>query len=144
MGGALTPEPIPCGPGLPTVDAAAGERVQQLGGALAGAQAKQGVLGGIKNLANRGERNAIRDFLAARASAGKAELSPDYQKTLDEWAGAKTISDDQLHALAAARAEGVKSPLATGQGVDASRVAVGNPEVDREKGKPVVRVGFGS
>jgi uncharacterized protein DUF748 len=171
-GGALTPEPIPCGPGLPTVDAAAGERVQQLGGALGGApalrimlhgmaggpdvralqeaavladlQAKQGVLSGIKNLANRGERNAIRDFLVAKASGGKADLSPDYQKTLDEWAGAKTISDDQLRTLAAARAEGVKNALTTGQGVDAARVSVGDPEVDREKGKPAVRIGFGS
>jgi hypothetical protein len=171
-GGALVPEPIPCGPGLPTVDVAAGERGQQLGGALGGApalritlygmaggpdvralqeaavladlQAKQGVLGGIKNLANRGERNAIRDFLVAKASGGKAELSPDYQKTLDEWAGAKTISDDQLRTLAAARAEGVKNALTTGQGIDASRVAVGDPEVDRENGKPAVRIGFGA
>jgi hypothetical protein len=171
-GGALTPEPIPCGPGLPTVDAAAGERVPQLGGALGGApalritlhgmaggpdvralqeaavladlQAEQGVLGGIKNLASRGERNAIRDFLVAKAGGGKAELSPDYQKTLDEWAGAKTISDDQLRTLAAARAEGVKSALTTGQGVDAARVAVGDLEVDREKGEPAVRIGFGS
>jgi len=79
-----------------------------------------------------------------RAGGGSAELAPEYQKTLDEWAGAKTISDDQLRALAAARAEGVKSALVTGQGVDAARVAAGDPEVDREKGKPAVRIGFGS
>lgn len=171
-GGALNLEPIPSGPGLSTVDDAAGGRVDQLSGALSGApalritlhgmaggpdvralqeaavladlQAKQGLLGSIKSLANRGERNAIRDFLVAKASGGKADLSPDYQKTLDEWAGAKTISDDQLRTLAAARAEGVKSTLTTRQGVDEARIAVGDPEVDRERGKPAVRIGFGS
>lgn len=172
-GGSILPEPIPCRPGLPAVEASAGERVQQLGGALGGApalrislhgmaggpdvralqeaavladlNAKQGVLGGLKNLANRSERNAIRDFLTARAAGGSApELDPEYQKTLDEWAQAKTISDDQLRQLATARAEGVKTALVTGQGVDAARVAVGDPEVDREKGKPAVRIGFGS
>jgi len=171
-GGSILPEPIPCTPGLPAVDAAAGERVQQLGGALGGApalkitlhgmaggpdvraleeaavladlNAKQGVLGGIKNLANRSERNAIRDVLTARATGGKApDLDPEYQKTLDEWAQAKTISDDQLRQLANARAAGVKSALVAGQGADPARVAVGEPEVDREKGKPAVRIGFG-
>ena len=172
-GGSILPEPIPCRPGLPAVEASAGERVQQLGGALGGApalrislhgmaggpdvralqeaavladlNAKQGVFGGIKNLANRRERNAIRDVLTARAAGGSApELDPEYQKTLDEWAQAKTISDDQLRALATARAEGVKTALVSGQGADAARVTVGDPEVDREKGKPAVRIGFGS
>ncbi len=170
-GGALAPEPIPCGPGLPTVDAAAAGRVQQLGGALgvapalritlrgsaggpdvralqeaavlADLQAKQGVLGGIRHLANRGERNAIRDFLATRAEGGKAELAPEYQKTLDDWAAAKTISADQLRALAGARAEGLKGGLTRDQGVDPARVAVGAPEVDPESGRPEVRIGFG-
>jgi hypothetical protein len=171
-GGSILPEPIPCSPGLPAVDTSAGERVQQLGGALGGApalritlhgvaggpdvralqeaavladlNAKQGVLGGLKHLANRSERNAIRDFLTARVAGGSApELDPEYQKTLDEWAQAKTVSDDQLRALATARAEGVKTALVTGQGADAARVTLGDPEVDREKGKPAVRIGFG-
>jgi len=37
----------------------------------------------------------------------------------------------------------VKRALTTGQGVDAARVAVGDPEVDAEKGKPAVRIVFG-
>lgn len=107
--------------------------------------AKQGVIGGLKSLANRRERNAIRDFLTARASGGSIpELSPDYRTTLDEWAQAKTVSDDQLRALATARAEVVKTTLVTRQGLDTTRVSVGDPEIDRENGKPAVRIGLRS
>jgi hypothetical protein len=168
----VLPEPIPCRPGLPVVEASAEARVQQLRKALGGApalgitlhgmvggpdlralqeamvladlSAKQGIIGGLKSLANRRERNAIRDFLAARADGSAPELSADYRKTLDEWAEAKSISDDQLRALATARAEVVKTALVTGQGVDAARIAVGDPEIDRENGKPAVRIGVGS
>src|SRR5205085_10566637 len=133
-GGAASraPEPIACAPGRPGVGAAASGRVEQLSNGMGGApglritlrgaaggpdvralqeaavladlQAKQGMLGSVRNLANRGERNAIRDALAARAAGGTSTLAPEYQKTLDEWASAKTISDDQLRALATARA----------------------------------------
>jgi Domain of Unknown Function (DUF748) len=170
--GALTPEAISFQPGLPTVDPAAGDRVQQLGGALNGApalritlrgtaggpdiralqeaavladlQAEQGLLGGIKHLANRSERNAIRDFLEARADGSSVELAPEYQKTLDEWALAKTVADDQLRGLATSRAEAVKAALTAGQGIDAARVTVEEPELDRDAAKPAVRIGFGS
>jgi len=171
-GAPALPEPIPCGSGLPVVEASADARVQQLGDALGGApglritlhgiaggpdvrtlqeaavlgdlNAKLGVIGGLKSLANRRERNAVRDFLTARTSGDSApELSPDYRKTLDEWAQAKTVSDDQLRALANARAEVVKTALVTRQGVDAARVTVGDPELDRENGKPAVRIGLG-
>jgi hypothetical protein len=170
-GGQLLPQPIPCGPGLQAVEASAGERVQQLvdalgsspalrislrgvaGGpdvralqeaaVLADLNAKQGVVGGLKNLANRKERKAIRDFLTARAAASNvSELTLEYQKTLDEWAQAKTISDDRLRALATERAEVLRTALVTGQGIDAARVVVGDPEVDREQGQPAVRIGF--
>jgi hypothetical protein len=172
-GGPVLPEPIPCGPGLPVVEASADARVHQLGDALGSAPAlgitlqgmaggpdvralqeaavladlneKQGVIGGLKSLANRRERNAIRDFLTARASGSSApELSADYRKTLDEWAQAKTVSDDQLRALAAARAEIVKTALVTRQGIDTARVSIGDPEIDRENGEPAVRIGLRS
>lgn len=169
--GALAPEPIPCRAGLPTVDPPATGRVDQLGSGLAAApglritlrgtaggpdvralqeaavladlQAKQGVLGSIKNLANRAERNAIRDALTARATGGTPTLAPAYQATLDEWAAAKVISDDQLRALAVARAERLKASLVQGQGIDASRVTLGDPEVDRDKGMPGVTIALG-
>jgi hypothetical protein len=38
----------------------------------------------------------------------------------------------------------VKTVLVTGLGIDAARIAVGDPEIDRENGKPAVRIGFGS
>ncbi len=110
---------------------------------LADLQAKQGVLGGIKNLANRTERNAIRDALTARASGGTPTLAPEYQKTLDEWAGARTISDDQLRTLAAARAEKLKATIVQGQGIDGSRITLGDPQVDRDKGAPAVTIALG-
>lgn len=169
--GSLAPEPIPCGAGLPGVDAGATARVEQLGGVLAGApglritlhgaaggtdvrvlqeaavfadlQAKQGVLGGIRNLASRTERNAIRDSLAARATGTTATLAPEYEKTLDEWASAKTISDDQLRTLAAARAETLKAALVQGQGIDAARITLGDPRVDRDRGMPAVMIALG-
>jgi hypothetical protein len=170
-GGPLLPQPIPCARGLPAVEASAGERVQQLvdalgvspslrislqgvaGGAdvralqeaavLADLNAKQGVVGGLKNLVNRKERNAIRDFLTARAGGRNApDLTLEYQKTLDEWAQAKAVSEDQLRVLATERAEALRTALVTGQGIDAARVVVGNPEVDRERGQPAVRIGF--
>jgi hypothetical protein len=110
---------------------------------LAELQADKGLLGGVKNLASRGERNAIRDALLARASGGAGELSADQQKALDEWAGKKSVSDDQLHALAVARAESVRTVLAKEHGIDPARVAAGDPEVDREHGGPAIKVSLG-
>ena len=110
---------------------------------LADLQAKQGVLGGIRNLANRTERAAIRDALAARATGATPTLAPEHQKTLDEWAGAKTISDDQLRTLAAARAETLKAALVQGRGIDAARITLGDPQVDRDRGMPAVMIALG-
>jgi hypothetical protein len=170
-GGKLAPEPIPCAAGLPSVDPSASGRVEQLSEGMAGApglritlrgaaggtdvralqeaavladlQAKQGLLGSVRNLANRPERNAIRDSLLARESGGSSTLAPEYQNTLDEWAAAKTISDDQLQTLAAERAEALKATLVKGQGIDAARVTLGDPQVDREQGVPSVTIGLG-
>jgi len=118
-------------------------RALQEAGVLADLQAKQGVLGGIRNLANRTERAAIRDALAARATGATPTLAPEHQKTLDEWAGAKTISDDQLRTLAAARAETLKAALVQGRGIDAARITLGDPQVDRDRGMPAVMIALG-
>jgi hypothetical protein len=168
-GAAAAPEPIPYRPGL--LDPEDKARVEQVAEGLSGApglkvtlngmaggpdvrglqekavladlQAKQGVFGGIKNLANRGERNAIRDALAARAGGDKGELSPEHQKALDEWAGEKQVSDDDLRALAKARAERLRDQLVRDHGIDAARVAAGDPDVNRTEGKPGVGVALG-
>jgi len=118
-------------------------RALQEAAVLADLQAKQGLLGSVRNLAARTERNAIRDALVARASGGASTLAPEYQKTLDEWASAKTISDDQLRMLAAARAEALKAALVREQGIDAARVTLGDPQVEREQGVPSVTIGLG-
>ena len=163
-----TPEPIACAPGKPEVDAEARARVEQLGSVLGGApalrlelkgtaggpdvralqeaallaelSADKGALAALRNLPSRGTRNAIRDALAARASGKSAELSPELQKTLDEWATQRAVSDGDLRALAAARATHLRSALVQDFGVAADRLALGEPTVDRDAGRPAVAV----
>ena len=74
-------------------------------------------------------------------SSGKsAELSPELQKTLDEWATQRAVSDGDLRALAAARATHLRSALVQDFGVAADRLALGEPAVDRDAGRPAVAV----
>ncbi len=163
-----TPEPIACAPGRAEVDAGARTRVEQLGTVLGSApalrlelrgsagrpdvralqeaailadlSADKGALGTLRNLASRGTRSAIRDALAARASGKSAELSPELAKTLDEWAAERTISDGALRALAAARAARLQSLLVQDYGIPAERLALGEPAVDRDAGRPAVAI----
>jgi len=163
-----TPQPIACAPGRPEVDAEARTRVEQLGTVLGSAPAlrlelrgsaggpdvralqeaalladlaaDRGALGTLRNLASRGTRNAIRDVLAARASGKSGELSPELQKTLDEWAAERTVSDGDLRALAAARAARLRSLLVQDFGIAAERLALAEPAVDRDGGRPAVAV----
>ncbi|HUE30844.1 MAG TPA: DUF748 domain-containing protein [Verrucomicrobiae bacterium] len=163
-----TPEPIACAPGKPEVTAEARTRVEQLGTVLGGApalrleltgsaggpdvralqeaailaelSADKGALGTLRNLASRGTRSAIREALAARASGKSGELPPELAKTLDDWAAQRTISDGALHALAAARAARLQSLLVQDYGIPADRLALGEPAVDREAGRPAVAI----
>jgi len=163
-----TPEPIACAPGRAEVDAGARTRVEQLGTVLGSApalrlelkgsaggpdvralqeaailadlSADKGALGTLRNLASRGTRSAIRDALAARASGKSAELSPELAKTLDEWAAERTISDGALRALAAARAAHLQSLLVQDYAIPAERLALGEPAVDRDAGRPAVAI----
>src|SRR5438094_5699105 len=163
-----TPEPIACAPGRTEVDAGARTRVEQLGTVLGSAPAlrlelrgsaggpdvralqeaailadlaaDRGALGTLRNLASRGTRNAIRDVLAARASGKSAELSPELQKTLDEWGAERTVSNGDLRALAGARAARLRSLLVQDFGIAAERLALGEPAVDRDGGRPAVAV----
>jgi hypothetical protein len=169
--GAGAPEPIPCIAGQPTVTSEGKPRIDQVASGLGAspalrvtlrgsaggpdvrglqeaavlAELKQSnkVFGGVANLASGGSRNAIRAALEARVTGAPGELSSDDQKKLDQWTAEKTVSDDQLRALAAARAEAVKNTLVHDQGVDASRVGVGDPDVDRDHGTPGVKIGLG-
>lgn len=169
---AFTPEPIGFVAGKPAVDEAASGRLDQLAGVLGSApalrlelrgaagpadvlalqeaavlvdlQKESAVLGGLRNIASRGERSAIRDALAGKAKGGTAALSADQRATLDRWVGEKTVSDAELAALAAARAVALRTLLAKDHGVDAVRVSLGEPAVDRDQGKPAVQVGLGA
>jgi hypothetical protein len=119
-------------------------RALQEAAVLAELESQRGIIGGVRNLASGGERNAIREALAARAKGGAGELPADAEKTLDEWAAKKPVTDDMLRTLAAARAERVKSALVEQHGVDPARIAVGDPEVDREHAKPSVKISLAS
>ena len=165
----FAPEPIEFAPGRPTVADAGRDRVEQLARVLASApaltvelrgaagpadvralqeaavladlQGERRVIGGVRNLVSGGDRGAIRDAIAK----GKTDdLTPDRKKTLDEWAGKKTVTDDQLHALAVARAEDLRTSMGKDHGIDAARVKLGDPQVDRDAGKPVVAVALGA
>jgi hypothetical protein len=119
-------------------------RALQEAAVLADLQGEGAVMGSLRNLASGGGRGAIRAALEARAKGEDAELEPDEQKMLDELAGAKTVADDALDKLAAARAEKVKADLMARHGVDAGRVALGEATIDRAAGSAEVVVGLGS
>jgi uncharacterized protein DUF748 len=165
----FAPEPIEFAPGKPTVADAGRERVDQLARVLASApaltvelrgaagpadvralqeaavladlQGERRLIGGVRNLVSGGDRGAIRDAIAAGKTDG---LAPDRRKTLDEWVAKKTVADDALHALAVARAEGLRASMAKDHGIDTARVTLGDPQVDRDAGKPVVAVALGA
>jgi hypothetical protein len=119
-------------------------RALQEAAVLADLQANQGVLRSLRNLPARGERNAIRDALLARAEGAPGQLSPEQQTTLDQWVAAKPVADRELTALASARAERVRATLAEQHGVDPARLTLGEPAIDREQGAPVVAVSLGA
>ncbi len=167
----FAPDPVPFPAGRTTVEGDATTRVGQLGSALAGApalrlelhgsagpddvralaeaavladlQKESSVVGVFKNVASGGDRKAIRQALETRAKGGSAELSEGQRQTLDKWVAAKSVSDADLHTLAGARAERLRDMLTHDYGVEASRVALGDAQIDRDKGKAGVAVTLG-
>ncbi|MBY0280494.1 DUF748 domain-containing protein, partial [Candidatus Binatia bacterium] len=103
-------------------------RALQEAAVLADLQQEKGFFAGLKDLPSRGTRKAIRELLEARA---KGEPSPaldaDDQAKLDEWLAAKTIGDDQIRALAAARADRLREVLTRDYGFGADRILAREP-----------------
>jgi hypothetical protein len=173
--GGFAPTPIPFAPGLAELAADGGARVEELAKALAslpaltvalngtaGAEderalremqvladleADQGFIGAVRNLPERRARNAIREALTARARGEAGALDAEYHPKLDEWVAPKQVTDARLAELGRARAERVQRLLGEDHAVPASRMAVGEPTVDRAQGRPQVTIalegGFG-
>lgn len=115
-------------------------RALQEAAVLADLQADQGVLASLRNLPRSGTRSAIRDALAARAQGEAVMLEPDEAAQLEEWVAAKTISDENLRALATARQQRLRDVLVTDYGVAADRIGVRDPAPDPATGTAQVRV----
>jgi hypothetical protein len=94
-------------------------------------------------LTQRGPRERIGAYLAARADGTSAELSAEDAATLQEWLDARPPpSPEQLRELAAARLAAVESVLRK-SGIDAARIATGPASPPASGGgAPVVTIRF--
>jgi hypothetical protein len=116
-------------------------RALQEAAVLADLQKDQGVVGTLRTLGSRGDRNAVRDYLEARAAKKAADLDESRRPALEKWVAEKSVSDDQLKALAAARAERLEKLLEQDYGVGEKRLVLGEPTVARDGGHAEVVVG---
>jgi hypothetical protein len=170
--GAIAPDPIGFIPGLPEIADDEWWRVEQLANfmpslptlrvtlsgtagpadaralseaaVLAEMKAGNRALGALRNVASGGRRGAIRDALEKRVRGAPGELEPAEMEELDRMVAEKPVNDDQLRALAKARAERLQKVLAADYGIGAERVTTGDAVIDREGGKPQVVVDLGS
>ncbi len=93
-------------------------------------------------LTQRGPRDRIGSYLAARASGGTAELSPEDAATLQQWLDQRPApSPEQLGALAADRLAAVESILKD-KSVDPTRIIRGEAGSEPVEGEPVVKLTF--
>src|SRR5205814_2245150 len=70
---------------------------------------------------------------------GRPEVAAE-ARTRGEWAAERKVSDGDLRARAAARAARLQSLLVQEHGIPAERLALGEPAVDREAGRPAVAI----
>ena len=90
----------------------------------------------------RGPRDRIGSYLAARAAGKKAELSAEDTATLKEWLAEEPApTQEQLRELAAARVAAVETALRE-KGIDSARIGHGEPNGEPDEGAPVVRITF--
>ena len=93
-------------------------------------------------LTQRGPRDRIGSYLAARATGGAAELSPEDAATLQQWLDQRPApSAAQLAALAADRLAAVESILKD-KNVDPARITRGEIAGEPVEGDPVVKLTF--
>ncbi len=161
----ITPHPITFQPGTTDVTQADAEHVDSLGAVLASTPAikleligqagpddvralqeaavlrdmndESGILGGIRNLASGGTRNAIREALEA---GDTSTLSDEDKAGLDDLGAEITITDADLTKLATDRAEGLRQTLMENDGVPEDQLTIGAAQISREEGPSEVRV----
>jgi hypothetical protein len=166
----ITPEPILFLAGRSELAADQSARVEQLAGLLASSPAlrldlegvcaaederwlaeqallrqleSEGGLTALRNLRERGERNAVLAYLRARAEGGSTDLDARQGAWLEAKLAARTLEPAACHALALARAEALAKLLVEEHGVAPERVAAraGEPGTAAQ---PSVVVGFGA
>ena len=118
-------------------------RALQEAAVLADLQKDQGVVGVLRTLGSRGDRNAVRAYLEASSAGKAAELDEARRPALEKWVSEKSVSDEELRTLATARAKRLEELLEKDYGVGQNRLALGEPSIAREEGKPEVAVGVG-
>lgn len=169
---AFAPEPIPFKPGVAEIADDGWWRIEQLAGVLASSpalrvelsgeagdvdrralqeaavladlQEDQGIFASLRNLPSRGTRNAVRDALEAKGRGEPVTLDEEQAAQLEEWVAAKPVGESELQALAAARAERLRSVLASDYGVPADRVVVREPAAGANDVAPQVAVQIGA
>jgi hypothetical protein len=93
-------------------------------------------------LTQRGPRERIGDYLAARATGGAPQLSPEDAATLQQSLDKRPApSAEQLEALAADRLAAVESILKD-KSVDPTRITRGETGGEPVEGAPVVKLTF--
>ncbi|MCC6766024.1 MAG: DUF748 domain-containing protein [Deltaproteobacteria bacterium] len=100
-------------------------------------------LGALRYVGERGARKAVLAALTARAEGTPGDIPAEHQPWFDAAVAEQSVDDDALRQLASARATEVRTKLASGQGVDASRVVLDEPAVDASACS-VVAIGLGT
>lgn len=155
--GNITPLPIGFGPGKAEMTEDATEKADRIGSVLASTpqikielvgrankadvrglkeiavleelQGESGFLGGIRNLASGGARNAIRRALE---NGDLGSLSESDQESLDELLAEQLIEDSNLKDLANERAQVLYRTLFENDEVLEEQVRIGEPEISRD------------
>ena len=106
---------------------------------------KEGFFGKMRNLPQRGARNAISAALQARKRDQEGKLDPDDAATLDRWLDERAaIPEAQLQALSEARLQAVERVLREEHGLDPGRMKRGQQPPAAAGDVPAVQLELGA
>jgi hypothetical protein len=106
---------------------------------------KEGFFGKMRNLPQRGARNAISAALQARKRDQEGKLDPDDAATLDRWLDERAaIPEAQLQALSEARLQAVERVLREEHGLDPGRIKRGQQPPAAAGDVPAVQLELGA